>query len=182
MKKGKVFTSGQLALVAMVLVLGAAVWLNTRYSGKLAQKTKYLGETALVGSDVSSEAVPTAAKPTETEDYFERSAQKRDAAYQEAEETAEAMLKNESLSTEERKSATESLAKLAKRKVDEAEIENLLTAKGFQKNLVVINDTGVTVVVQSEGLLASQTVQIQDVVTAQCGVGLNNVKIVTVDG
>ena len=40
MKKGKVFTKSQLALAVMVLALGAAVWLNMKYSSFDSLKTE----------------------------------------------------------------------------------------------------------------------------------------------
>ena len=43
MKKGKVLGKGQIAVGIMVIALGAAVWLNTKY---LPSSSKYLGEAS----------------------------------------------------------------------------------------------------------------------------------------
>ena len=180
MKKGKVFTASQIALAGMVLVLCAAVWLNTKYSGDLFKGNKYMGETSLVANDESDEAVPTAA--TIEEDYFSNAIAERDKAYKQAEETATEILNSGEQDENAKNSAAESLAKLAERKVSETKIESLLKAKGFEKSLAVISDSSVTVVVGSDGLLANETVQIQDIVTSLLEVNLNNIKIVTVEG
>ena len=65
MKKGKVFGKGQLTVALMVIALGGAIWLNTKY---LPSSTKYLGETSYVDNMSSGQAVQTSAQ-AET-DYF----------------------------------------------------------------------------------------------------------------
>ena len=59
-------------------------------------------------------------------------------------------------------------------------IETLLKAKGFEKAVVIIGETDVSVVVKSEGITTTQTLQIQDVVTAHSEIPLSNIKIVTI--
>ena len=55
-----------------------------------------------------------------------------------------------------------------------------IRAKGFEKAVVVIGENDVSVVVKSEGITTAQTLQIQDIVTAQTKVPLSNIKIVTI--
>ncbi|MBR4972928.1 MAG: SpoIIIAH-like family protein, partial [Clostridia bacterium] len=62
----------------------------------------------------------------------------------------------------------------------EGNIETLLKAKGFEKSLVIISDKGINVVVKSEGLTSQQTLQIQDVVTNETDITLQNIKIIPV--
>ena len=79
MKKGKVFTKSQAVLALMVLCLGAAVWLNMKFSSN----EKYLGEATYVSSSSGekSETVSTSAKPLEDDaDYFKSAKQKREQA------------------------------------------------------------------------------------------------------
>lgn len=180
MKKGKVFTKGQIGLALMVFVLAAAVWLNTEYSKK-QNNVKYMGETALVGSentDEKSDAVQVGAEIEE--DYFTKAVNSREKAYNEANETLSECLRSSDEKTKEK--ATILAETITKRKTDEAATENLLKAKGFEKSLVIISDDGVTVIIESDGLLANETVQIQDAVTSLCSVSVSNIKIVTVKG
>ena len=177
MKKGKVFTKGQIGLVAMVIILAGAVWLNTRYS-KQQETAKYMGETTLVGSEQNSDAAMVGA--TIEDDYFSKAKADREKAYKEAEEEIEELLK--SGNDENTKAAADKGAQIAKRKTDEVSAENLLKAKGFEKSLVIIGEDSISVVVKSDGLLANETVQIQDAVMSVCPVSLSNIKIVTVSG
>ncbi len=180
MKKGKVLTLSQVVVAAMVLVLGAAIWLNTKYSGDItSKKIKYMGESTLVNEDVSPDAVQTGAKIEE--DYFTAAIADRDKAYKEAQQTAEQLLNDIEAENSVKQGAADTLAALAERKVSETKIESVLKAKGFEKSLAVISDGSVTVIVKAKELSASQTVQIQDAVTTLAGVNLNNIKIVTVD-
>ena len=68
MKKGKVFTKNQAVLALMVLCLGAAVWLNMKFSST----EKYLGEATYVSSSSKeSGTVATSAGTKEKDtDYF----------------------------------------------------------------------------------------------------------------
>ena len=67
MKKGKVFTKSQAILVIMVLCLGAAVWLNMKFSSG----EKYLGEATYVNKETASgEVVETSAKPSSQTNLF----------------------------------------------------------------------------------------------------------------
>mgnify|MGYP003434890052 CR=1 FL=1 len=67
---------------------------------------------------------------------------------------------------------------VAERMEKEASIETLIKAKGFEKVVAVIGDKDVTVIVSAEALLPSQTLQIQDAVTSQTEISLQNIKIV----
>lgn len=175
MKKGKVFGKSQLTVALMVIALGGAIWLNTKY---LPSSTKYLGETSYVGNTSSEKAVETSAK-AET-DYFTESKEEREKARKEAVELIEETLDNDNLKDKDKTSALAKLEEIAGRIEQESNIETLLKAKDFKKVLAVINDTGVTVIVNSEGLTSSQTLQIQDIVTNETNVTLANIKIVPV--
>ena len=175
MKKGKVFGKGQLTVALMVIALGGAIWLNTKY---LPSSTKYLGETSYVNNLSSGEAVETSAKADA--DYFTESKKEREKARQEAVELIEETLDRDNLKDKDKKSALAKLEEIAGRIEQESNIETLLKAKDFKKAIAVINDTGVTVIVKGEGLTSGQTLQIQDIVTSETNVSLANIKIVPV--
>ena len=59
-------------------------------------------------------------------------------------------------------------------------IETLLKAKGFEKAVAVLSDDNASVIVKSEGVTTQQTLQIQDIVTAQTQIPLSNIKIITI--
>ena len=177
MKKGKVLSKGHFALVVMVFILGAAVWLNMKYSQKTA---KYMGESALVSAPSQDDAAMVGTTPQE--DYFTKAKNDREKAYQEAEEAVKEAINSAGSNENAVTAATEQAGRLAKRKTDEVAIENLLTAKGFNKTLAVIGDSDVTVVVDKGEITKQDTVQIQDVVMAQCNISVANIKIISVNG
>lgn len=175
MKKGKVLGKGQLTVALMVVALGAAIWLNTKY---LPSDTKYLGEASLVGNTSEGEAMETSAK--EETDYFAESKKEREKARKEAIELIEETLDNDNLKDKDKKSALAKTEEIASRIEQEANIETLLKAKDFKQVVAVINDTGITVVVKGEGLTSNQTLQIQDIITAETNIPLANIKIIPV--
>lgn len=175
MKKGKVFGKGQIAVAVMVLALGAAIWLNAKY---LPSDAKYLGEASYVDNTSEEETVQTSAKAEE--DYFSKAKKERESARNEAVETIEETLKNDKLTEEDKKSALAKIEEIGDRIERESNIESLLKAKGFENALAVINDTGISVVVASEGLTSAQTLQIQDIITEQTNIQLNNIKIIPI--
>jgi len=178
MKKGKVFGKNQVVITLMVLALGAAVWLNMKFSST----EKYLGEAKYVSSVTSGsgEAVQTAAKVENKEDYFSTARKQREKALKEAQEMAEESLKSASASDDERQKALESINAFSARIEKSNNIETLLKAKGFKEAVVVIGDSDINVIVKSEGITTAQTLQIQDIVTSQTEIPLGNIKIVTI--
>ena len=177
MKKGKVLGKGQIAVGFMVVALAAAVWLNTKY---LPSSTKYLGEASYVSNTTSEEDIAmTSAKETKV-DYFETAKKEREDARKEATEIIEETLKSANVSEKDKASALAKIEEIGSRIEKEANTETLLKSKGFDKTLVVISDSGVNVVVSSDGLTSAQTLQIQDVVMNETGVSLANIKIIPV--
>ena len=177
MKKGKVFTKGQAILVIMVLCLGAAVWLNMKFSSS----EKYLGEATYVNSDTSGNVVQTSAKADKTDaNYFETAKKERTSNLKKQQELIEETLRASSLTEEDKVNAVDRVGELANRMELESNIETLLKAKDFADALVVIGEKDVNVIVKSDGLTTTQTLQIQDIITAQTNIPLANIKIVTV--
>ena len=173
MKKGKVFGKAQIALVLMVAALGGAIWLNMRFSSG-----KYLGEATYVSNEKKTNAVQTSAKASL--DEFDTAIREREEVYEQARDLVEDTLKSEKLSDDDKTAAVNKVKQLADRMEKESNIETLLKAKGFEKAVAVIGDNNVSVIVKSDGLTTAQTLQIQDIITAETSVPLGNIKIVSV--
>lgn len=177
MKKGKVFTKSQAILVIMVLCLGAAVWLNMKFSSS----EKYLGAASYVNGTTSGKAVQTSAKVDKTdENYFEVTKKERADNLKKQQDTVKETLRSTTLTDDEKQAAVDRVSELVSRMEAENNIETLLKAKDFADALVVIGEKDVNVIVKSEGLTTTQTLQIQDIITAQTNIPLANIKIVTV--
>ena len=183
MKKGKVFGKKQLIIAVMVVALGGAIWLNMEYSSQnggftnniTSSTDKNLGDTKYVGTD---NAIETNA-PAE-DDYFETAKKDRETARTDAVKLIEESLKNAKITDEEKSAAMAKLTAAAKAVEQEANIETTLKAKGFKDVLCIISDKNATVIVRSDdGLISSETLQIQDAVTSGSDVTLENIKIVT---
>lgn len=178
MKKGKVFGKNHVMLALMVLALGGAIWLNMKFSST----EKYLGEAKYVSGDTSNsgEAIQTAAKVEQEEDYFKAARKDREKALAEAQELTEETLKSADISDTEREKALESANAFAQRIEKANNIETVLKAKGFEDVVVIIGETDVNVIVKSDGVTTAQTLQIQDAVISQTNTALNNIKIVSI--
>ncbi len=175
MKKGKVFSKSQLTVAVMLVALGAAVWLNSKY---LPSSTKYLGETSYVNSTSKSQSVETSAKAEE--DYFTSAKSEREKNRKKAIETVEETLKDSKLSETDKKDTLAKLQLISDRMEKENNIESLLKAKGFEKSLAIIGDDEINIVISSEGLTTANTLQIQDIVTSQTDIGLSKIKIIPI--
>ena len=179
MKKGKVLGKAQLTVLIMVLALGCAIWLNAKY---VPSSAKYLGEASYVSTSEGEAAVETAAKAdNKSEDYFTTAKKARESARDEAQEKVEEMLDNKNLTDEDKAKVLENIAFIGQNIEKENNIETLLKAKGFDKTLAVIGDSGITVIVKSDGLTSAQTLQIQDIVTQETKIPLGNIKIIPVN-
>ncbi len=183
MKKGKVFGKGQVILALMVLALGAAVWLNM----KVSSTTKYLGEATYVSNEEDKSAAQTSAKAEATNDnkkdeenYFTKAEKQRSDALKKTKKEVAEMLDTNVLGDDEKKVIEKNISGYASRVESAVNIENILKAKGFKKAIAVVGTDSIDIVVSSDGLTSSQTLQIQDVVTSNTQIPLGKIKIITV--
>ena len=161
------------AVAAAVLVfVGAAVYLNWRYSDHVSDASKVLGQSTLVNAQQDG------ADQTGTDDYFATARlsrkQARDSAISmlqeaEADENAEQSVLNE---------ASETLQVLAAYTVAEAQIESLVTAKGYADCVTFMGADSVSVVVSdADGLDATDVARIKDIVINETSYTAEQIKI-----
>lgn len=182
MKKKKIFGTKQIIAAVLLAALGGAVWLNMQYSSAAGgfistadtSSNKHLGDTKYVATVSDSSAVQTAT----TADFFASAKVERKKSREEALALLEETLKNVDSASEAKAAATEKMALIAERMEKETSIETLIKAKGFEKAVVVIGDNDVSVIVSADALLPSQILQIQDAVTTNTEISLENIKIV----
>ena len=174
------------AVVAVMAVLVcAAVALNWKYSGQEAVEgaqeagTKLLGEAALVsgqGEDLTPEdetAVYTGS------DYFASARltrqQARDNALSLLQEAAEQENADAAVANE----ASQGIQVLASYTLAEAQIENLVTAKGYTDCVAFMGDESVSVVVSTKSgdLTAEDVAKITDITMTETGLPAGNIKI-----
>ena len=154
------------AVVGTILVfVCAAIFLNGKYAEKVDKPTKVLGQSELVSTDGDAAEVSANA---EGKDYFASARLTR----QQARDSALSLLK------EAKSSET-----LASYTLSEAQIENMVTAKGYEDCVVFMSEDGVSVVVSTgeEGLQTEDIARITDIVKQETGLSAESIKIMEVN-
>ena len=182
-------------VAAIVLFVCVAVYLNWSYQQDEVDAGKTLGQTALVGGRTNDPLLPAAsaapaesASPDEatkpTTGYFSTARLNR----QQARDSALGMLQetlNSDASEEAAKAdAGAAIETLAASTVSEAQIENLVVAKGYTDCVAFISEGGVSVVVSSDGqgLQGADVARITEIVMDETGVPASQIKIIGAEG
>lgn len=178
-----VFKKKQIVLLALVIMVGIAGYLNWRYEANLQASTDPVENGIAVETGETQEANLGEAQmvngETSQNDYFATSRMNRETARAKSLEILNATINNANATPEAKTQAQEQIAQSAKNVELEANIENLIKAKGFADAVVVIGEEDVTVTVKAQGLTAPETAKIKDVVMEQTQ--NNNIKIVEVN-
>lgn len=178
-------------VAAIVLFVCAAVYLNWSYQGQeTADAGKTLGEAALVSGQtsdplLSSTASPTpsespAAAGTESSGYFASARLNRQQARDSALTILQDAAADETMDDAMKEETVMAIQSLADYTVAEAQIENLITAKGYTDCIAFISDSSVSVVVSAGGaeLTDADVARITEIVTSETGYEASQVKIV----
>ena len=170
------------AVVGTILVfVCAAIFLNGKYAEKVEKPTKILGQAQQVdGADGEAAEVSAGAEGT---DYFASARLTR----QQARDSALSLLKeaseNDDVDEETVNEAAKSIQTLASYTLSEAQIENMITAKGYDDCVVFMSEDGVSVVVSAgeEGLQTEDVARITDIVKQETGLSAESIKIMEVN-
>ena len=170
------------AVVLAVLVLvGASVYLNWRYADIVAETDKILGQATLVIEN--GEGVSVANDAAAENDYFATARLSR----KQARDSAISMLQeaeiDENATEDVCNEASQTLQVLAGYTVAESQIENLVTAKGYADCVVFMGSDSCSVVVASgeEGLTATDVARIKDIVINETQYTAGQIKIMEAD-
>lgn len=199
------FGKRQLVLAALVVALGAAVYLNWQFSDNsdlLAANTtvesgKELGEAEFVNNNTASSLTSgteenTSSSPADgdsssssasnisssAEQYFAQAKVSRQQARDDAVDSLEEIIDSVQSSESAKAEAVKQAAEIAKNIEQESNIENLIKAKGFAECLAFIQNGECSVVVSSTGLLDNEAITIKDIVAGQSGISYDKIKIV----
>lgn len=165
-----------LAIILSVLVIGGAVWLNIALFSSGAKET---GSSA--GKDNSYVESPDAGSNLvdEIDSFFASTQVERQRSRDEAIEVLQLVVENPEALDESKSLAMSEISKIAATIDSESKIETLVTAKGIEKCIAVISDSGCNVIVKTaSALLPNQVAQIQEIVYEQAGILPANVKII----
>ena len=181
-------------VAAVVLFVCGAVYLNWSYQkGQSEEAGKTLGEAELVSMQSADPLLKTSPAPSaapsaspapaatdKKSGYFDTARLNR----QQARDSALSILQEaaaDTNATETMKAETgEAIQTLADYTVSEAQIENLVTAKGYADCVAFISDGSVSVVVSAteEGLTDADVARITEIVTDETGLEASAITII----
>lgn len=182
------FGKRQLVLASLVLALGAAVYLNWQFTGTNKLPVSDKPETSDTSSQLgAAQLVNSAYIETVSDDLRQRSGSSTDAfaearmnrqtSRDEAIELLDNVLESAEADTDAKREAVEQSAEIAQNILKEANVENLLQAKGYSKSVAYLSEGQCSVVVSGE-LNEGDMLIIQEIVMDQTGITADKIKIV----
>ena len=148
--------------------LAVAVFLNWKFSAENGELdlSGVLNSNSNLG-DAQYVAAPGTTGTKVESDFFAKSRQDRQKARADAMAALKETADDVKASTEAKAAATAQMNRIAKDIETESTLETLIKAKGFAECVAVINEENISIIVKTkpEGLLPSETMQIQDIVT-----------------
>lgn len=196
------FGKRQLVIAALVVALGAAVYLNWQFSGVQpvtvtdteSETAKQLGQTTYVNTEISnssdisettaeesSVAANTSATGSalsrEQQEYFANERINRSQSQEKAIESLSDIIESASSSESAKQDAVKSAEKLALAIKAESNIESEIKTKGFDDCLVSINNDSCSVIVPKGKLDDAVAISIKDIVGRQGGIDYDKITI-----
>lgn len=178
-------------VLAIVLFVGVAVYLNWSYNNQLTGEGsgtdgsdgKVLGQTTLVNGVDEEQDGETAEGQTEEETgsgYFASARLNRQQARDSALELLQEAAADEKADQKVVDEANASIQTMADDTLSEAQVENLVTAKGYGDCVCFIGEDGVNLVVSStdQGLSETDIAKIVEIVREETGLSANQIKII----
>ena len=181
-------------VAAVVLFVCGAVYLNWSYQkGQTEAAGKTLGEAELVSMQTSDPLLSASPDPSASpaasaapsdaakgSGYFDSARLNRQEARDSALSILQEAVADENASETMKEESGAAIQTLADYTVSEAQIENLVTAKGYADCVAFISDGSASVVVSAteEGLTDADVARITEIVTDETGVEASSIKII----
>lgn len=180
-EKAKKFFSSKSArsalLIVAVLLIGLAVYLNYQWFYDPIGSLGY-GDNNMDDANGDSAQTGTDSTGSGESDYFTATALTRKQSRDEAISVLKLVTENTEASEEAKASASAKISQIAVDMQNEANIESLLKAKGFENCIAVISENSASVVVKADDLQANECAQILTVVYETAGILPENVSII----
>ena len=109
--------------------------------------------------------------------YFTQSRLDIDTMYSQTLDTYQKIIENESISADQKAIAQKEISKINEQKNSIMIAENLIKVKGFEDLIIFINGENVSIIVKSDKLEEKEIAQIQNIVTRELGVKIENINI-----
>ena len=180
-------------VVAIVVFVGAAVYLNWSYNhqstqtdGNKGDTGKLLGQSTLVSGTEDGADVQDGSDPTDVRTgtgYFASARLNRQQARDSALELLQEAAGDEKAEQTVVDEANASIQTMAAYTLSEAQVENLVVAKGYSDCICFINDSSASVVVSAteNGLTDADIARIAEIVKEETGLSVSQIKIIEAD-
>ena len=165
-----------IVVASCALLIGLAVYLNYRWFYDPAGSLGYGDNNMDQGSSDSSS---TGSNANNEQDYFTSTALDRQQARDEALDVLKMVTESGESSEEAKAAAQEKISKIAVDIQNEANIETLVKAKGFEDCVAIISEDAVSVIVSAESLQAAEAAQILAIVYETTGINPENISIIS---
>ena len=166
-----------MVVIAAVLLIGLAVYLNYRWFYDPASSLGY-GDNNMEDNADQSQSAGADTEGEGENDYFAATALDRQQSRDEAIDVLKLVTENDEASEEAKAEAAAKISKIAVDMQNEANIETLVKAKGFEECVAVIADDSVSVIVKADELMANQAAQILMIVYETTGISTENISII----
>ncbi len=164
-----------IVVASAALLVGLAVYLNYRWFYDPAANLGF-GDNNM--DDNYSDSESTGGEAENANDYFTATALDRQEARDEALGVLKLVAEDASASEEAKAEASAKISKIAVDIQNEANIETLVKAKGFEDCVAIISDDAVSVIVSAEALQAAEAAQILSIVYETTGINPEKVSII----
>ena len=139
-----------------------------------AGNTKILGEAKLVDKTETLES--------STPNFFDTASINRERSRDEALETLQVVVDSAETMPDVKDKALSEMMQIASDIETEANVEEMIKAKGFSDCVAIISGENINVIVKTPGLLTAEVAQITEIVMNETGKSPENIKIVESDG
>lgn len=188
-----IFKKRQVLMAALVVALGAAVFVNWYYTKQpqtvqtnspvsSTQQNTENQEAATAGNlgdaQFVSGTLPSSENKTDEPEYFVQAKLDRTVAHDKAKETLQQTIDSSTADAESKKAASEALEKLSSNIKKETDTENLIKAKISSGCVVVIDNGKAQVIVEKGKLNDTVVLQIKEIVIQQTGFTVENITII----
>ena len=162
-----------IVVASAALLIGLAVYLNYQWFYDPAGSLGF-GNNNMDDNYSDSESTSGSAQ----NDYFTSTALDRQEARDEALDVLKMVTESSESSAEAKAEAQAKISKIAVDIQNEANIETLVKAKGFEDCVAIISDNAVSVIVSADSLQDAEAAQILTIVYETTGINPENVSII----
>lgn len=156
--------------VAFAVIVVAVVWYVSLKRVDIEQRN--------LGQPVNKEAAVKTAAPTDYKDFYADYRLTRDRSRSQQFDLYREIMNNANVEAVARKEANQTFLKLTQYIGKEAELENLIKAKGFEDVIVCLYDNNAVVLVKTKELSQADAAKIADIVSRGANLKPENITLV----